>query len=725
MKRIQLFLLALLLSVGQIVKAGNPDEGMWLPLLIKDLNYEEMKRQGCTLTAEQIYSVNHSSLKDAIVQLGNFCTAEVVSPEGLLLTNHHCAYDAIQEFSSPEHNYLKDGFWASNKGAELNVPGLKVSFLIQMEDVSDSMFDGTENMTGADRDAKLANNQAALIKKMEEENEGFRVEVKDMFDGNAYYAFIYEVFPDVRLVGAPPSSVGKYGGDTDNWMWPRHTGDFSMLRVYAGADNKPAAFSADNKPYKPKHFLPISVKGTSEGDYTMVMGYPGSTDRYLTSPEVANLKNNGAPTLIRLAGKRLEVMKKDMAADEEVFIKLASDYASLSNTHKYYQGQMLGLEKFDLIAEKLALEKNFMKWVNTDSVRIKKYGKVIENIEHEYATHKEALKQSNYLNLAGFAPAFIDNGIGMWRLSSHLSENKKPDPELVDKLKKNVASAFKDYVASTDEKVFAAMLTMMHEDLPEGLQPDVFNSRIFKKHGKGNTSAEKCAAFARYVFSRSIVVDQAKTEALLVRPKFKVLKKDPGVKYISSIISLYRKAMKTGMQQYRSGLAANRQLFVEGLFEMNPELKNTYPDANFTMRLTYGPVKSYKSWDGKPYQPYTYASQILDKYKPGDPEFDVPEKLRTLIKNKDYGAYAVDGKLPVCFIHTTDITGGNSGSPVINGEGHLVGVAFDGNWESMISDLKYDNSFVRTISVDSRYVLFIIDKYAEATHLLDEMTIIR
>lgn len=701
----------------------TPDEGMWLPLLLKNLNYAEMERLGCKLSPEQIYSVNNSSVKDAIVQLGGFCTAEVISPKGLLLTNHHCAYDAIRSHSSVENDYLTDGFWAKNHGAELPVKGLTVSFLVRMEDVGDAILKKAANYDGEEREMAIAEQISALEEAASDGN-GYRAEVKEMFNGNAYYLFVYQTYSDVRLVGAPPSSIGKFGGDTDNWMWPRHTGDFSMLRIYASKDNNPAEFNADNVPYTPKHFLPVSNKGLSDGDFTMILGYPGGTDRYLTSYGVDNLMKNESPIVIDILKKRLDVMKTAMDQKDEVRIALASDYASLANYWKYSEGQLLGLNKFDLVAEKQEEERAFLEWAEADPDRKEKYGNVLNGINETYTTYAEMNKTSIYLNFAAFGPGFMGHGISIWRLKRKMeaAEEKEDYQPDVDNLKEGLDDMFKEYLPLVDQKVFAVTTQAMYEGLPEGKRPDFFESSYFSK-AKGASLELRCQSYAASVFKKSIVTNKKLLAAFLKKPSIKKMEKDPGIQYITSVIDYYRAEAGFKGAMYQSQLDELRKTLMEGLLEKESG-KSLYPDANFTMRVTYGTVKPYSSWEGKEYNTFTYASEILDKYKAGDHEFDVPEKLRTLISAKDFGRWGNDGKLPVCFIHDTDITGGNSGSPVINAEGHLVGVAFDGNWESMISDLRFQDDYVRTISVDIRYVLFVVDKYAGASHLIEEMKLI-
>ncbi len=713
MKKIKALLVATFVTVSSTLFAAMPDEGMWLPLLLKDYNYADMQRLGCTLTPEQIYSVNNSSLKDAVVQLGGFCTAEIVSNKGLLFTNHHCAFDAIQSHSSVENDYLTDGFWAATTADELPVAGLSVSFLVRMEDVTKKISDARAN---GGENAEMAASEALQTIEAEASEEGkYRARVKEMFNGNAYYLFVYEVYNDVRLVGAPPSSVGKFGGDTDNWMWPRHTGDFAMLRIYADKDNNPAEYSESNVPFKPKHHLPVSIKGLKEGDYTMIMGYPGSTSRYLTAAELQETADISAPAVVKVLGKKLDLMKQEMDKDDAVRISLASDYAASANYYKYSKGQLKGMAKSDVIGKRKGEEEAFMKWVNADEKRKEKYGNILSDIAKAVEEHKETEKLNSYINLGAFGPGFIGRAVQLWRLQRSL-EMGNDGKNIIDPLKEGLDDSFKDYHAHVDQKVFAAMVQMLNEDLT-GNKPDFFEKKNFLK-AKG--SYEKYAA---KVFKKSVVTDKARMKAFLANPSAKKLEKDPVIEYIGSVIAFFRSDLQPALMTRSQAIGENHKLLIQGMMEMDAKRK-FYPDANSTFRLTYGTVKSYSDWEKKPMNAFTYANEIMAKYKPGDDEFDVPEKLRKLIEAKDYGKYGKDGKLTTCFIHDTDITGGNSGSPVINGNGELVGIAFDGNWESMVSDIYFEKQYVRTISVDIRYALFIIDKYADASHLIDEMTLV-
>ncbi|MFY0672820.1 MAG: S46 family peptidase [Bacteroidia bacterium] len=720
MKRFFTLFLAAFMVFGAITRA-KADEGMWLPLLLNDYNYEEMKRLGLKLTPEQIYSINNSSVKDAIVSLGGFCTAEVVSKEGLLFTNHHCAYDAIQEHSTVEHNYLKDGFWAKSKDKELYVPGLTVTFLVRVDDVTERILK-IKNGDDEDKD-RLMQQEMELIKAEATAGSNYRAELKSMFDGNGYYMFLYETFRDVRLVGAPPSSIGKFGGDTDNWMWPRHTGDFSILRVYANGDNEPADYSLDNKPYTPKHVLPISLKGVKDGDFTMIMGYPGSTDRYFTSYEVTEQQEVLAPAVIKIMGERLRIMKEEMDKDEAVQIKLASNYASLNNTYKYFKGNLNSLNKFDLASEKAEEEKAFEAWIKEDKKREDEYSGVLQQLGDLVEGHAEAAEMNYLMNFAGFAPGAVNKGIPFWRATFTWDRDEEGTLAALNKVQEGIDNSFKEYDATTDMRIVEMALKFFYE-LPEDQRPDIFTSKTWSKRAKGENFDAQAKSYSEWLFSKSMLVDKERMNKFLSKPKLKKLQKDPGVEYVNSIISCYQKNVLGSTGGYGQELSRLRGIYMKGLIEMHPD-KQFYPDANSTMRLTYGTVGNYKSWEGKPYDTQTWGSQILDKEVPGDDEFDVPKKLHNLLKSKDYGEYAQDGKLPVCFLHNTDITGGNSGSPVINGDGHLIGIAFDGNWESMMSDLKFQDEYVRTISVDVRYVLFVIDKYAGAQNLIDELEIVR
>jgi hypothetical protein len=701
------------LSLSGITRA---DEGMWLPFLVEKLNIKDMHKLGCRLTPEQIYSINQASLKDAIVRLdGGSCTGEMISAEGLLLTNHHCGYDDIRANSSVEHDYLTNGFWAMNREEELPNPGKTASFLVRMEDVTERVLDSvSQDLSEADRASRIRK----AIEKIREDAIGdthFEAVVQDMFEGNAYYLFVYETFNDVRLVGAPPSSIGNFGGDTDNWMWPRHTGDFSLFRVYTGPDGKPAEYAKENLPYQPKHHLPISLKGIKENDFAMIMGYPGSTDRNLPSWGIEMKIETLNPASVALRGKKMEILKSFMDADPQLRIKYASKYEYLGNFWKKEAEEAKALKNLLVADEKRALERAFDAWAQQDVVRKNNYNSVIRDMEEVYASRKEA----NYMLLrVHFIETLIDANIVMLGFQSSglqkmLAAGQDAGP-MAEGLKEMAAEMYKDYDARVDKKVLAAMLKAWEQGLPEGLHPSVF--AVVKKKYKGDYGK-----YVDAVYKSSILGSEEKFNAFLAKPSAKVIAKDPGFALVNSIMEIWG-SQRALQKENSEKLQKARRLFLAGLQEMNPE-KSYYPDANSTMRLTYGSVKPYEPRDAVAYDYITWLDGVIEKEDPKHEDFIVPARLVELYKSKNYGEYAVDGRLPVCFLTTNDITGGNSGSPVINGSGEIIGTAFDGNSEAMSSDIEFDENLQRTIVCDIRYVLFIIDKFAGARHLVDEMTL--
>jgi hypothetical protein len=700
-----------------------PDEGMWMPMLISQ-NYDEMKRMGLELTPDMIYSANQSSLKDAIVWFGGFCTGEIISPEGLILTNHHCGYDAIQSHSTVQNNYLANGFWAPNKEAELPCQGLSVSFLVRMEDVTARFKNEIPaNLPEDQRSSKVQQLSAEIVKNATAGNR-YTAMVKDMFYGNEYYLFVYEEFNDVRLVGTPPESVGKYGGDTDNWMWPRHTGDFSLFRVYADKDGKPAAYSKDNVPYKPKHFLPVSIEGIKPNDFAMIFGFPGRTNRYLVSESIKMALELTNPARILLRDTRLKIWKEDMDANPAVRIQYASKYARIANYWKYFIGQNKGLKRLRTVEQKQKLEKEFNAWAAANPERQAKYGSVVDNLKKAVENFKPYATGFVYLNEALFAPEILSLAAQSQSLAQTLPQDKKVArneeaiAKAVKEFKATADEHFKDYYLPTDKKVFAKLLKMYHDDVPKDQQPAVFNDIVVKKY-KGDFNK-----FADDVFAKSIFADKAKLETFLQKPEYAVLAKDPAWSFANACIQHAATKVRPPYFAYETEIAKWGRLYTQGLREWQSD-KKFYPDANSTLRLTYGKVKDYKPMDAVHYDYITYLDGVIEKEDPSNPEFVVPQKLSELYRNKDYGRYAdKTGRLPVCFITDNDITGGNSGSPVIDGKGRLIGLAFDGNWEAMTGDLVFDPELKRTINVDIRYVLFIIDKYAGATNLINEMKIV-
>ncbi|KAF5052008.1 Dipeptidyl-peptidase 7 [anaerobic digester metagenome] len=699
---------------------GRADEGMWLPLLIDRLNYVDMQKEGLKLTAEEIYSINHSSLKDAIIQFGNGCTGEMISGQGLVLTNHHCGYGAIQSHSTIDHDYLADGFWAMGLKEELPNEGLTARFLVRIEDVTARVLEGlNDQMTESERNAKISELSKA-IQSEATQGTGYDARVASFFNGNEFYLFVYEVFRDVRLVGAPPSSIGKFGADTDNWMWPRHTGDFALFRVYTGPDGKPASFSNENIPMKPRHHLPVSLDGYEKGDFAMIMGYPGSTDRYLTSWGVDLAIEISNPTIVKIREKKLNIMRKDMDADREVAIKYASKYAGISNYWKYFIGQTRGLKRLKVLEDKQKIESEFQTWVNADPARTEKYGKVLSDIASAYKTYGEYTLQRWYFIESVMRGAEVMTlAQSFTGLGTELGE-KAPSQEKIDRMKqaltKSVERHFKNYNRPTDVKLLSAMLQMYYENVPVQQQPEAFRQMVAKN--KGDFSR-----IAGNIFARSIFADEAKVRAFLEKPSLKVLKKDPAYTLSVMMVEKYRENQKN-LDAANEMLERGNRLFLAGLREMQPDRK-FYPNANSTMRLTYGKVLDYYPADAIHYNYFTTLKGVMEKEDPDNWEFVVPAKLKELYEKKDFGPYAMDnGQMPVGFLTTTDITGGNSGSPVINGKGELIGLAFDGNWEAMSGDIAFEPELQRTISVDIRYVLFIIDKYAGAKNIINELTIV-
>jgi hypothetical protein len=736
-KFLWLIVFALIANFGKVYA----DEGMWLPMFVERLNYTDMQKAGLQLTAEEIYSVNNASLKDAIVGLstspkpsGFFCTGEIVSDKGLLFTNHHCGYDIIQQHSSLEHDYLTNGFWAKSLDEELPNEELTASFLIRMEDVTDSLLANvTPEMTDQERSAAIRE-VSNRMKKNASEDGKFNVVVKSFFEGNEYYMFIYEVYTDVRLVGAPPSAIGKFGGDTDNWMWPRHTGDFAIFRVYTAPDGSPADYAPENIPLKPKHHLPISLDGVKKDDFAMIWGYPGGTDRYLTSYGVNFLLDDQYPAIIDMFGKKLESWKEFMDADQQVKIQYASKYAVTANSWKYLIGQTRGLKRLDVASQKAELEERFTEWAAANTERQEKYGEVLPSLEAAYAQMSESIEPFLYTNFAGLGGAEIvgyANGFnGLAELlkpvekgelpkdkdmAAKMKEDRKAEAlKAAEALKEGVAEHFKNYYAPADQKVLTEMLWKYYQNVPTNLQaPLVYQMFNEYKGSFDNYTAD--------LFENSIFANENKVLAFLNDPDLRTLEKDPALELANAFMS---KTMELagGFQAGQAALGTAERLFMAGLREMQPD-KVFYPNANSTMRMTYGSVQDYQAADAIQYNYFTTSAGILEKEDPTNDEFIVPEYLKTLIETRDFGPYAEDGELIICFLSTNDITGGNSGSPVINGKGELIGIAFDGNWEAMSGDIAFEPALQRTINVDIRYVLFVIDKYAGATNLIDELTI--
>lgn len=697
------------------------DEGMWLLPLLKGQKFPEMQALGLKLQDYDIYSPDSASLKDAVVIFGGGCTGEIVSPEGLLLTNHHCGYGCIQRHSTLEHDYLTDGFWAMSRDQELPNPGMTVTFIDKIEDVTDYVKKELEKDTDPNSmnflSPKFLNGlaKAKVGEKFLQDNPGTEVEIKAFYGGNQYFMFTKKIYSDIRLVGAPPSSIGKFGADTDNWMWPRHTGDFSVFRVYAGADNKPAAYSKDNKPYQPKYVAEVSLQGYQDKDYAMTIGFPGSTDRYLCSWGVQQRIEDSNKPRIEVRGIKQAIWKDAMLKSDEVRIKYASKYAGSSNYWKNSIGMNKGLANLKVIDRKREEEAAFAAWVAQDAKRKEVYGDVLSLLEKGYTSSSEYKKISTYLGEAFLSGAEI---VKLARMIQSV-DVKGSTPEEIDIfLEDNIKSFFKDYDASLDRKVLAAMMKIVKERVPAENLPDIYK-KVDKKY-KGDY--EKYAAD---VFKKTSILSYDNIASMLKDPKkYAKLKKDPAAELsLSVLISLFELQQLTGDSYY--DIAKGERLYFAGLKEMHPE-KAFASDANFTMRVSYGSIGGYRPYDAAWYDYYTTQKGIFEKENPESDEFWVQPEILNLIRSKDFGQYTnKDGELQLCFLSNNDITGGNSGSPVFDKNARLIGLAFDGNWEAMSGDIAFEPDLQRTISVDIRYVLYMIDKWGKCPRLIEELKLVK
>lgn len=716
-KKIIPIIIGLVLGLQPVVKA---DEGMWLPFLIERLNYQDMKEQGLQLTAEEIYSVNNSSLKDAVIVFGGGCTGEIVSDQGLVLTNHHCGYSYIQKHSTVEHDYLTDGFWAMSKDEELQNPGLTAKFLVRIEDVSDRInSELNEDMTLDERNAKIRELSKTIEKEATEDNH-HDASVRSFFKGNEFYLFVYTTYKDVRLVGAPPSSIGNFGGDTDNWMWPRHTGDFSVFRVYTAPDGTPAEYAEENVPMKPAYHFDVSIDGVEEGDFAMIMGYPGGTQRYLTSVGVNMAINKKNPTIVNIRDKKLKVMKESMDASKEVRIQYASKYARTANYWKYFQGQTKGLKRLKVAQKKKDLEDEFQNWANQKEVRKEKYGNALKKLEEGYGLQENTIIAETYFREAIFrGPEILGFTLrNFYGLHKSLKEDADEEKiqQRVDAIKGRLDNYFKDYHAPLDKKLLGAMLKMFYENVPQFQHPEILDEYYKSYDGDFMAAADD-------IFRKSSMKSKEEVLDLLEKPTERKIRKDPAFELVDAFYKTYQN-ISQDTKRADELLSEGYRKFVAGLQEMNPD-KSYSPDANFTMRLTYGKVNGYEPADAVQYEYYTTLDGVMEKEDPTDEEFIVPEKLKKLYEEKDYGRYGENGVMHTCFLTNHDITGGNSGSPVIDAKGRLIGIAFDGNWEAMSGDIAFEPELQRTINVDIRYVLFVIDKFAGASHLVEEMNIVK
>lgn len=706
MKRILLFL-TILLSVS-LAKA---DEGMWL---LKELNARSiarMKELGFTFSPDSIYSETHPSLKDAVVIFGGGCTGVAVSNQGLIFTNHHCGYGDIQKLSSVEHDYLKDGFVSQSFAEELPAQGLIVQFLQKVEDVTDFVTSTLEPGDSEDvRDNKIDSLSEVYLQKYKG-NDFLRASIVPFYSHNKYYVVVYEVFRDVRLAFAPPSSVGKYGDETDNWMWPRHTGDFSVFRVYANKDNKPAFFSPDNVPYKPKYSIPVSIKGFKDKDYAMTIGYPGSTERYMSSWGITQMVESEHKPRIEVRGAKQEIWRKAMNASDAIRIKYASKYAGSSNYWKNAMGMNEAIAKLGVIRDKEALETKFSQWVTTSGNQAK-YGDVLSSMQNGYTSTMDVAKVRTYLF------EIFYSGIEATRFANTaLFVSKMDDADKEKELRGRLTNVYKDYEPMLDREVMPVLLKIYAERVPAEFLPSIYET--INKKFKGDYDK-----YAEWFFKETNFTNLDDLVNLITKGKEKDILKDPAIELAKSLEAPLELLQKR-MAPFFPTIGQGERLFMAGLMEMEPN-KTFSPDANFTQRLSYGSIGGYKPKDAVIYDYYTTSQGVLDKYIPDDPEFDIQQYIRDDLANGDFGQYAdADGKMHVNFLSNNDITGGNSGSPVFNGQAELIGLAFDGNWEALSGDIVFEPELQRTISVDIRYVLYIIDKVMKCPRIIDELNIIK
>jgi hypothetical protein len=700
---------------------ASADEGMWLPLLLGQQVYADMVKKGLKLTKEQLYSINKPSIKDAVIIFGGGCTGEIVSNQGLIFTNHHCGYDAIANASTVEHNYLHDGFYAKNMGEE--IPSrLSVQFLVRIDDVSKLVLDSLKGLSGAERATRQTQILNNINARMSDPAASIETRVSPLFKGNQFLAFVYQRYSDIRLVGAPPESLGKFGGDTDNWEWPRHTCDFSVFRVYATKDGKPAKYSADNVPLKPKYFLPVSLKGVREGDFAMIFGYPGSTNRYESSLGVQLSTEINNPTLVKLRDMRLKYMFEEMKKDPAIKLQLASDYASIANYWKFYKGETEQLLKYDVYGQKKKEEEAFQKWAANKP----EYANIFNDLQAAYNQWRPYAKQRMYINegilgspLLQFAASLIQVENVLTRPGTTSAEIKRA----IDAANTARKNFLESHNTPSDKAIVAAVLQMYYQDIPKEQQPQGLYEAIRNEYGP----LDKASTYQKYadaIFSQTMLLDDNKWNEFVRNPNAANLQQDLAYNLASTFVKNYTGKYLPLYQQFVTKNNEWGRLYLKGIMEQNPN-KVMYPDATFTMRVSYGKVKDYQPRDAVHYDYVTTAKGLLEKYIPGDYEFDLPVKAVELIKAKDFGQYK-DPKyntLVTCFITTNDITGGNSGSPVMNGNGELIGLAFDGNYEALSHKIAFDKDLNRTINVDIRYVLWVIDKLGGAQNIVKELTL--
>ena len=709
MKFIKLFVLLF------VVHLQAQQGGMWIPSLLNGMNETEMKSLGMKISAKDIYDVNNSSLKDAVPHFNGGCTSEVISPKGLILTNHHCGYGAIQNHSTVDHDYLQDGFWAYKMEDELPNKGMVVTFVVRIEDVTSKIMEGVDALNDeAQKQKKIQENtqrySETLPKQAWQENK-----IKTFFDGNQYLLFVTETYKDIRLVGAPPSSIGKFGSDTDNWVWPRHTGDFSLFRIYADKNNRPAEYSTDNVPYKPKHFLPISTKGIKENDFTMVLGYPGRTQEYLPSYAVEQIINDLNPAKIEIRDAALKVQDGFMRKDQAIKIQYASKFASVANYWKKWIGETKGLKKSNAVGVKQKFEADFNNRV-IKAGKQNEYGNLLSEFEKNYKEIKDyAVARDYFSEVVLRNTELLSFGFKLYQLEQvYTSKGEQSFNDRKNNLITGFEDSYKDFNAQVDEKVFEQLIQLYATKSPKQFLPSSLE----------NINA---STLSKEIYSTSSLTSYAKLKELLNGDAKSVLEKlnnDKGFQLVKSLADAYYAKIAPTYSELDLKNSALQRTYMKAIVELFPN-DRIFPDANSTLRVTYGQVKGYAPQDAIYYEPITYLDGVMEKYIPGDYEFDVPQKLIDLYNKKDYGSYTQNGKLPVCFIATNHTTGGNSGSPAIDAKGNLIGLNFDRVWEGTMSDIYYSPDICRNIMVDIRYVLFIIDKYANAQNIISELKLVK
>ncbi len=718
------FFITILLAVSIFFKAFA-DEGMWLPMLLGQQVYSDMVKKGLKLTKEQLYNVNNASLKDAIVIFGGGCTGEIVSSQGLIFTNHHCGYSAIASASTMEHNFLQDGFYAKSKSEEIPT-NISVQFLLRIEDVTKEVLDSLGGLSGTERLQKQSTVMADINKRMSDAGKNVETRVSPLFKGNQFFAFVYQRYTDVRLVGAPPESVGKFGGDTDNWEWPRHTGDFSVFRVYSAADGQPAKYANDNIPLKPKWFLPVSLRPLKDGDFSMVWGYPGSTNRYESTYGIKLSIDINNPTLVKLRDIRLKYMFEEMKKDPAVKLKLASSYASIANYWKFYDGETKQLLKYDIYGKKKMTEEKFIAWASSKP----EYQNIFTDWGKAYDAWRPYAKHRQYINEGIFGSPLMGLAASLTQVEKAMvTPGSRPGDvkNALEAANKQRVSFLESENKLSDERIVAAVTRMYYEEVPKDQHPVGFYATLKNNYGPLDDDATY-KKYAADIFKNTILFDDAKWNSFLANPDANVLQADPAFNYANAFYTNYNSKFVPKYQDFTAKNAEYGRLYLKGIMEMDPvKAKMMYPDATFTMRVSYGSVKSYRPGDAVFYDYVTTSKGILEKYKPGDYEFDLPARQIELLKKKDFGQYMDPTRkdLVIDFITTNDITGGNSGSPVINGRGELIGLAFDGNYEALSHKLAFDKDLNRTICVDIRYVLWCIDKLGGAGNIIKELKLVK